>query len=459
MKDGINFATENIPALFKKMFFPTVLGMMISSLFVITDGAFVGRGVGSDALAAVNIVSPIWLLASGIGLMFGMGGSVVASIQLSRGKVKTARINMTQSILVSSLFIFLNSILILVFLNPILQFLGCSERLLPYARAYSWGFIPFMTFNALICSGEFFVRLSGAPKYAMLCSILSSVLNIILDYLFIFVFRLGVFGAAMATSIGSVVSAVMIIAYLSRQKSMLHFIRIKTHKRSRQLTVRNVGYMCKLGLSSFLCETAVSCMMLCGNFVFMRCAHEDGVAAFSIACYFFPIIYMLYNSIAMSAQPIISFNYGSGAKHRVKMAFSLSVKVALACGIVICLLTAAFSRQIVSLFIAEDFSAFAIASKGFPLFALGFIPFAVNIVTISYLQSVELTKKATVHTILRGFVFMVVSFFALSRLFGINGAWLAVPASETMTFIVLVCLCLAKKKHDKALRQAHMLAH
>lgn len=126
MRDSIDFKNTDIKTLFRKLLLPTVLGMIFSALFVITDGIFVGKGIGSDALAAVNIVAPLWLFSTGVGLMFGVGASVVASIHLSHGKVKVARINITQSVVISSLLLMCTSTLFCSFAP---QVVSCSEGL------------------------------------------------------------------------------------------------------------------------------------------------------------------------------------------------------------------------------------------------------------------------------------------------------------------------------------------
>lgn len=143
MRDSIDFKHMDIAALFRKLLLPTVLGMIFSALFVITDGIFVGKGIGSDALAAVNIVAPLWLFSTGIGLMFGVGASVVASIHLSHNKPKTARINITQSIVVSSLLLMCTSTLFCLFAPQVVHLLGSSERLKPLAVEYMCWFVPF----------------------------------------------------------------------------------------------------------------------------------------------------------------------------------------------------------------------------------------------------------------------------------------------------------------------------
>lgn len=447
MKDQIDFEKERIGVLFKRMFLPTLFGMVFSMLFVITDGIFVGQGIGSDALAAINIDAPIMLLSSGIGLMFGMGASVVVAVHLSHGKLKTARINMTQCVLVSSILLIACSVLILVFREETLSLLGCSARLHDLALDYLIGFVPFLSMNAILCSGGFFIRLEGFPTYAMLCSIVASVINMILDYVYIFIFKWGVFGAAVATSTGLLIGSIMIFIFLCRQSNNLHFVRFKTSKKSLCLTLRNVKYMCKLGFSSFLSENSIALLMFCGNYVFMDYTGEDGVAAFSISCYIAPIVFMLYNSIAQSSQPIISYNYGIKQIVRVKTARNLALKVALGSGIALLIASSLFSGPMVSLFISSSSNAYKLATSGFPIFAIEFIPLAINVVLTTYFQSVEQVKKATCITILRGYIFMIACFVILPKIWGVMGIWLAIPSAEALT--LLVCLPFFKRKTIK----------
>lgn len=189
MKDSIDFETMNIPRLFRKLLIPTVLGMVFSAIFIITDGIFVGKGIGSDALAAVNITAPLFLLNTGVALIFGIGASVVASIHLSHRKIKVAQINITQAVIVSSLLLTAYAVFVLCNTEKVALCLGSSERLLPLAVEYIYWFMPFLPFSALLSSGMFFVRLDGSPNYAMVCNIIPALINIILDYLFIFVFE------------------------------------------------------------------------------------------------------------------------------------------------------------------------------------------------------------------------------------------------------------------------------
>ena len=177
MQDSIDFGTMNIPKLFRMMFIPTLLGMVLSATINIADGIFVGRGVGSDALAAVNIVAPFFMLATGIGLMFGVGASIVASIHLSHQKVKVANINITQALSVSLCIMLSLSLLVMTFRAEVALLLGSSEQLLPSVLEYMNWIAPFLAFYMLLNIGLLIIRLDGSPTYAMLCSAIPALIN------------------------------------------------------------------------------------------------------------------------------------------------------------------------------------------------------------------------------------------------------------------------------------------
>lgn len=438
MRDSIDFGSMEIPKLFRKLLIPTVVGMVFSAIFIITDGIFVGKGIGSDALAAVNITAPLFMITTGIGLMFGVGASVVASIHLSQNKHKVASINITQALVFSSLLILLMSAGCFFFLEPISRFLGSSDRLLPSVMEYMRWYVPFLVFYLLSTAGMFFIRLDGSPNYAMICNAIAAITNIILDYIFIFKLGWGLKGAAFATSIGTMLGGIMTLIYLLFYSRNISLYRIKLSRKSMQLAIRNIDYMVKLGSSAFVSEASIAVMMFLGNYVFIRYLGESGVAAFSIVCYFFPIIFMVYNAIAQSVQPIISYNFGQNNRLRVKKATQLAIKTALVCGICFFTATLLFNKNIISLFIDPSYEAYNIAAKGIPYFAVGYIFFAFNIVGIGYYQSIELAKRATIITMLRGTIFMLVGFLLLPHLWEIEGIWLAVPLAELLTLLFII---------------------
>lgn len=428
---GLDYAGGKISRLFSKMFFPTLLGLIFNALITIIDGIFVGQGVGPDGIAAVNIIAPLFMVVTGTGLMFGIGSSVIAGIAIAQGKADKACINMTQACVFAGVFIVILIGILSIFKTWTAELLGCSEALMDKALDYLTWLIPGMFFLLFECIGMMVIRLDGSPKFAMLCNIIPAVINIILDYIFVFPCHMGVKGAAMATSLSIAIGALMVLAYFLKFSYVIKF------KWSGERFFTNIWRQICIGSSAFITEVAMSVMMLTGNYVFMKYYNEAGVAAFSIACFLFPLMFMMSNAVAQSAQPIISYNYGAGRHDRVSEAFSLSVKVALLCGVIAFAAIALGATQIVSLFIDQDCDAGRLACSGLPVYASCAVFFAVNISFIGYYQSIENAFKAMVFTLLRGVIILVPMFYIMPTISPAWGIWAAIPVSEALTLLFI----------------------
>ena len=212
-RDKLDFGRERIGKLFRSLFYPTLVGMVFNTLLNICDGMFVGHGVGSDALAAVNIVAPLFMLCIGIGLMFGIGASVAASIHLSEDNRKAANIIITQAYLAGGMIFASIIVCCLFFTHDVLLLLGCSPRLEPYAADYLLWLLPGLMSFFLQCVGMMLVRLDGSPKYAMMVNVVAAVLNIFLDWLKVYPMQMGIKGASIATSLSCVVGGMMVVVY------------------------------------------------------------------------------------------------------------------------------------------------------------------------------------------------------------------------------------------------------
>lgn len=446
-RDSIDFGKSKIEPLFQSIFFPTLFSMVFASLFTVADGIFVGQGVGSNALAAVNIVSPVFLITTGIALMFGVGVSVVASIHLSQGNSKAADINITQAFEVASLMMTLIALLIYVFRIPFLRLLGCSDTLMPLAQEYLLFILPGCVFIISQMIGTFVIRIDGSPKYAASLEIFPGVLNVILDWLFVFPLQMGIAGSALASTLCCALASAMVFGYMFLRAKTVRLRRVKLTLTSLYLTVRNISYMARSGFSSMLGELTMSMMLLVGNYVFIRELGEDGVAAFCVACYLYPIVYMVNNAIAQSAQPIISFNYGAGNGKRVHEAFRLSLRTAVICGVLATAVLALGAKPLIGMFLQVGSHPYQIATSGLPLFATSAIFFALNVVIIGYYQAIEQNTRATVYMLLRGLLFLVPAFIFLPMLVSPQGMWLAVPVSEGLTLGVIL---LTKHKHNSS---------
>lgn len=441
-RDAIDFATLPVGKLFRRMFIPTLLGMVSGVVLNITDGAFVGHGVGSDALAAVNITAPIYMLITGIGLMFGIGGSVVASIHLAKGETKAARINVTQSYLGGLVVGALLAALILADLSGVCRLFGSSDRLLPLATDYLFWIALFQPLCMIAETGLFAVRLDGQPKLAAGIHIATAALNIFLDWLLIFPLHMGLEGAAIATASCYGLCGVICLGYNAAFAKTLRLYALKLSTTSLMLTLRNLAYQVRLGFSAFVGEIAMSTLFIAGNYQFIKYLGEDGVAAFSVACYCSPIIFMVANSITQSAQPIISFGYGKNIPERVLAAARISLFTAVGGGIGIVLILAVGAPQIAAIFLPEGCAARSLCAEGLPLFAISALFMIVNIVCVGYYQSIERATRATVYTLLRGFIFMLPSFLFLPLLGVPEGLWLALPVAEFLTTLVILIMTL-----------------
>ena len=178
--------------------------------------------------------------------------------------------------------------------------------------------------------------------------------------------------------------------------------------------------------------------MLTGNYVFIRELGEDGVAAFSVACYLYPIVFMVNNSVAQSAQPIISFNYGAGNRYRVRRAFQVSFSTATICGVLATTFLTLAAKPLIGLFLQAGTNAYEIAMNGLPLFAYSAIFFAMNVAIIGYYQATEQNTRATLCMLLRGLIFLVPAFILMPMFISPQGMWLAVPVTECMTLGVIL---------------------
>lgn len=428
---GLDYAHEKIGHLFRKIFFPTLWGMIFNALITIIDGVFVGQGVGPDGIAAVNIIAPVYMVCTGIGLMLGIGASVTAGMALAEGAGRKANAIVSQAFISASAVMLICMIAGLCFPERVALLMGSSRYLLPYTTDYLRWILPAALFISWSSIGMMVIRLDGSPKYAMLINIIPAVLNIIGDYILIFPLGMGVKGAAIATMGSIAVGGVMALAYFR----FSYIIKLKFDLSD---IWRHLQRVTAIGSSAFVTEIAMSVMMLTGNYIFMRDFGDTGVAAYSIACYLFPLIFMMSNAVAQSAQPIISYNVGIRQPERVMEAFRMSRRIAFYCGLVIFAGISLGSKWIVNLFIPLDSPAGMLAAGGLPMFSACAVFFSLNIAYIGFCQSLGRASLAMAYTLLRGIVILVPLFFLMPSLVPGWGIWGAIPLSEILTFLIIL---------------------
>ena len=445
-RDDIDFGTVKISKLFKQIFIPALLGMASWSLITVADGVFVGQGVGSHGIAAINICYPIFLVFGGFALMMGMGASVVAAIHMSQKNVKAARINITQAVWFSMAIVAVAMAIIYAMPERISLLLGASPSLLQPVIEYMVYLLPSAPFMVCAMIGLFAIRLDGSPKYAMWCNVVPAMMNMLLDWIFIFPLDMGIKGAAIASSLSSIVGGVLAFIYMGSFAKELKLYRLKATAKSIALSLRNIGYQCKVGFPAMLGDVTMAMLMFVGNRAFMEHAGNDGVGAFGVACYYLPFVFMFGNAVAESAQPIVSYNYGAGHAARVNATLAISCRTAVVGALLSVVAFTMFAQELVNMFIGTADPAAIIAINGFSYFAMGFVFFVLNLVAIGFLQSIERVVPAMIFALLRGVLFMVPCFVLLPELMGIRGIWLAMPITEAATFLLVVLYMLINKK-------------
>ena len=436
-RDAIDFENGKVSTLFRKLFFPTLIGSLSTSAMTAIDGIFIGQGIGSDGVAAVNITAPLWMLFAGLGLMMGVGCSVTTAIHLSHQKLKVARLNVSQALVFATLIASIICGLIMTYPTATARLFGSSPHLEPMVREYLIAIMPGFILQMWSMIGLFIIRLDGSPRIAMWCNAVGSLTNIFLDYLMIIILGWGMLGAAIASTISIAIGGCMAMTYMLCYANKLRPYPIKLSSKSIRLSLRNIGYHCRIGSSSLLGETTLAVFIFAGNLTFMHYIGDNGVGAFGIACYYTPFIFMVGNSIAQSAQPIISFNFGIKRFDRVRQTLHLLVLTTFISGLLVTSAFTFFPEFLVGLFLPLEETAAQIAVDGFPLFSFGFIAFILNIAIIGYFQSMERIKVATCFALLRGFVFLIPCFWLLPQWLGTPGIWLAVSAAESLTLLTI----------------------
>ncbi len=438
----LDYQNGNIGKLFRSLFFPTLIGMLCNSVFLITDGIFVGQGIGPSGLAAVNMVAPIFILICGIALMFGIGSSVGTSICLANKQILPAKKIVFQCFISGELLILLLATIFISDSKGIVSILGGDDSIMNLSSAYLLWLFPAMICMLPQIGGMMVMRLDGSPRYAMFCQLIPAILNIALDYYLIFHLKLQTTGAALATSVSGIVGTLMVIFYFCKLSVNFRFTKITG---GLEGILSNTQYSVKIGFSAFFTEATTCVMMLTGNYMFMRIIGVEGVSAYSIVCYLFPVFFSFANSIIQSEQPIISFSYGNQAYSRIATMLRQSIGTAFLSGIGLSLCCLLFNRPIAEIFLGNGLE-YELAVAGIPLFAICPVFFISNMAMIGFYQSIEKAGIASIISILRGFVILVPSFIILPSLIGIAGLWLAIPMSELITLTVTAGIFLFRHR-------------
>lgn len=430
---SLDLGREKISKLFFKYAIPSVISNIIFSIYIVIDGIFVGRVVGSNGLAAINIAMPIFSTAMALGIMVSVGGNTVTSIELGEGKKEDAQKSFSlgfYSLLVISSIM---AIVVFIFRYEIAKFLGASGELITPVIQYLVILcicVPAFTGGSYLAGG---IRTMGNPTFSMFCTVLGSVSNIILDYVFVVMWGWGVAGAALASGLAFFISFIMALIKIQGKSSILKLAKCK-------IDFKKIGRFFYNGSSEALAEIAFAYTTFIFNIVLMNKIGEMGVSAFSIIQYIAALVVAVFLGTANGITPIISYNYGAKKGDRIKSLISMSVKIMAVLGI-ICASGLFFGGEaLIKLFVSDDPVLLETTVWACKIYSLAYIISGINMLASSYFTALEDAKTSALISFLRGIVFITLGIIVLPKLFGDTGIWITTAFSEVLTLIVAVSI-------------------
>ena len=413
--------------------FPAIIMLLITSLYTAVDGIFISRYVGSDGLSSVNIMLPLDMLAVGVGIMFGTGASAIIGQQLGAGKQQQARQNftfITLAALVAGLVLSLCSV---VFFKPLLGVLGATERLVPYCLQYGYILFGASVFTVVQVMYQALFITAGKSHLALTLTVVSGVLNIILDYLFIVVFNMGMAGAAWGTTIGRILGGVFPLIYFLKDRGMLGFCKPKWNFKVVLLAMSN-------GSSEMVSNLATGVTTLLFNLAMMKIAGENGVAAMTIVLYTQFVFTAVYMGFSGSAAPVISYHYGGQNHTYLQKLFRYCLGIIGLSTLIMLVASVVFATPLITLFTPQGTAVFEMAYEGYLLFIWNFLFAGFNIFASGLFTAFSNGKISALISFLRTLVFVVGCVLLLPQVIGMNGIWLSIPLAEFFTFLVAVVL-------------------
>lgn len=437
-----NLLEGDLKPQFMRFLFPAIAGNLSYGLLIFVDTVFIGRGVGALGLAALNIAIPIYTLVA-FGMMLGIGGATAASIDLGQGKQKSRSEIFSLAIYAGIGLSIIFSLLLSLYLDEICRALGADPTIFPLVKDYVNVISKSIIFYIMPHILTNFIRNDNNPKLTMYYLVVTSVLNIVLDYLFIFPMQMGMAGAALATSIAQFSGTLVLITHFFRKGNTLFLEKL----RIRLVTLKRI---LQIGAASFINEISLGIVIMISNYQFFKYLGNEGVSAFSIVLNIRLLIYLVLGAFGQAMQPIISINYGAKIIDRVRETFRIGNVIMFGTSIFFYVILISFSTFFIKLFNRDNIHLLEIAQYGFPLYFLSTIFMGVNLQLGSFFQAVEYNRISSIVNTLRGLLLIVLFIYILPKFFGVEGLWLSYVLTEVFTMIYAVFYYKKRfKKHHQ----------
>ena len=418
---------------------PSIIMMVFTSIYGVVDGLFVSNFAGKTAFASINLIMPFLIILGAMGFMLGTGGTALVSKILGEGDPDTA--NRTFSMMV--LFTLALGIVLsaggIIFMRPVSRFLGATDAMMDdcvlYGRIITGFTFAFMLQNVF---QSFFIA-AEKPKLGLKVTVAAGLTNMVLDALFIAVFKWGVAGAAIATGLSQCVGGVLPLVYFLRPNSSL--LRLSPTR----LRLRPILAACGNGSSELMSNISSSLVSMLYNFQLMRLAGEDGVSAYGVLMYVQFIFISIYIGYSIGCAPVVSYHFGAQNHGELKNLLGKSVLLMGGTGVALTALAMALADPLSRLFVGYDAGLFALTSHAFRLFAWSFLLAGFNIYTSGFFTALNNGGVSAAISFLRTLVFQSASVLILPIFFDVDGIWWAITVAEVFAFLISVLFLLAKR--------------
>ena len=447
MKEENILGTEKIGKLIRKFSIPCIISMLVNSLYNIVDQIFVGQGVGYLGNGATNIIFPLVMVCLAISLMVGDGASAFLSLKLGEKKEKEAAKGVGNGIILAIIFPLILSAICLIFLPKLIYLFGCTAELEPYALEYGYVIVLGFVFSTVGIALNSLIRADGNPKYSMTTMIVGAVVNTLLDPLFIFIFGMGVKGAAIATVISQALTALLNVLYIRKIKS------ISLNKESFKLQGKIVSKICLLGVSSFINEISIVAVMACENNMLKYCGEnsrfgpEIPITVLGIVMKMSQILMSIILGIAIGAQPILGYNYGARKLDRVKKTLKTVLTISSIVGVIAFILFQSIPEKLISVFGQGNELYNEFACMAFRIYLMLCAFYGIQIPAGIFFQSIGKSFKSAIISLSRQVLFLIPAILILGFTFGIDGILYAGPVADGIAIVISTLLLIFEVKH------------
>ena len=423
-----------------KFTLPTIAMMIFTSIYGVVDGVFVSNCVGSDAFAAVNLIMPIIMILGSVGFMIGTGGSAIVSKTLGEGKKEKANEYFSMLVYLCVVSGVILSVIGIIFTGPIAVLLGAKGSIAKDCVTY--GRTVFFMLTGLFLQNAFqsFLVVAEKPKLGLFVTLLAGFTNMFLDFLFVYVLRFGVFGAALATGISQFVGSVIPIIYFAGGKN--NVLKLTKCRFNKDIIIKT----CINGSSEMVTNMSMSLVNILYNMQLMKYIGTNGVVAYGIIMYVGFIFVGTYMGYAVGSAPVISYHYGAGNKDELKNLFKRSLTIIIGSSVVMTLIAEIIAGYLAGIFVSYDNNLLELTTEAIRIYAVSYLISGVNIFASSFFTALNNGVVSAVISFMRMFVFQIVMILLLPVVLGISGIWTAVIAAEVLSVVISVMFLVKNRK-------------